>query len=146
MKPVSIANGPSLLFALAVTALTGMLTSIAPALRYSGAALARGLREGPPATTGSSSRLRARGVLVAAEVALSAGGDLTDLMPNFDGHVRHASFPFFTPEPDIIHELRGHAPMFLHPPYATLSGVIGGHSRPPPGGCGHSSWLSDSNP
>lgn len=40
-------------------------------------------------------------------------------------YMRHTSYPFFTPEPDIVHELRGHAPMFLHKPFAELSTRIG---------------------
>ena len=40
-------------------------------------------------------------------------------------YVRHHSYPFFTPEPDIIHELRGHAPMFMHEPFVEMSVEIG---------------------
>lgn len=40
-------------------------------------------------------------------------------------YVRHPSYPFFTPEPDIIHELRGHASMFMHEPFVELSVKIG---------------------
>lgn len=40
-------------------------------------------------------------------------------------YVRHSSYPFFTPEPDIIHELRGHAPMFMNPEFAEMSVAIG---------------------
>lgn len=40
-------------------------------------------------------------------------------------YIRHPENPFFTPEPDIIHELRGHAPMFMHEPFAELSVQIG---------------------
>ncbi len=40
-------------------------------------------------------------------------------------YIRHTSYPFFTPEPDIIHELRGHAPMFMHGPFVELSVRIG---------------------
>lgn len=40
-------------------------------------------------------------------------------------YIRHYSYPFFTPEPDIVHELRGHAPMFLYPEFVELSVEIG---------------------
>lgn len=40
-------------------------------------------------------------------------------------YLRHPAFPFFTPEPDIVHELRGHVPMFMHPPFVELSTAIG---------------------
>ncbi len=40
-------------------------------------------------------------------------------------YIRHPDFPFFTPEPDIIHELRGHAAMFTHEPFVELSIGIG---------------------
>lgn len=40
-------------------------------------------------------------------------------------YVRHSSYPFFTPEPDIIHELRGHAPMFMHEGFTDMSVAIG---------------------
>jgi phenylalanine-4-hydroxylase len=44
-------------------------------------------------------------------------------------YMRHHSFPFFTPEPDIVHELRGHAPMFMHPPFVEVSVEIGAAAR-----------------
>lgn len=40
-------------------------------------------------------------------------------------YIRHPEFPFFTPEPDIVHELRGHAPMFTHMPFVEMSMNIG---------------------
>lgn len=40
-------------------------------------------------------------------------------------YLRHHSYPFFTPEPDLLHELRGHAPMFMHAPFVELSVGIG---------------------
>lgn len=44
-------------------------------------------------------------------------------------YVRHPDYPFFTPEPDILHELRGHASMFMHGPFVELSVGIGRAAR-----------------
>ena len=39
--------------------------------------------------------------------------------------MRHHSAPEYTPEPDIIHELIGHAPMFANKDFADFSQEIG---------------------
>lgn len=40
-------------------------------------------------------------------------------------YVRHHSRPHYTPEPDVIHELVGHAATLVHPGIAELNGLVG---------------------
>ena len=40
-------------------------------------------------------------------------------------YIRHASRPFYTPEPDVVHELVGHAASLTHPRVAELNRLIG---------------------
>lgn len=40
-------------------------------------------------------------------------------------YMRHSSVPFYTPEPDIVHELVGHAATLAHPQYMRLNRAFG---------------------
>lgn len=40
-------------------------------------------------------------------------------------YIRHYSRPFYTPEPDIVHELVGHAASLVHPGIAEVNRVLG---------------------
>ena len=40
-------------------------------------------------------------------------------------YIRHHSDPFYTPEPDIVHEMLGHVPLFLDPDICEISKIIG---------------------
>jgi phenylalanine-4-hydroxylase len=44
-------------------------------------------------------------------------------------YVRHASRPWYTPEPDVIHELVGHAATLAHPALARLNRAFGAAAR-----------------
>jgi len=40
-------------------------------------------------------------------------------------YIRHSSRPLYTPEPDVVHELIGHAATFCHPEFARLNRLFG---------------------
>ncbi|MEK7146057.1 MAG: phenylalanine 4-monooxygenase, partial [Patescibacteria group bacterium] len=43
-------------------------------------------------------------------------------------YIRHASRPDYTPEPDIVHEVMGHVPMFTDKDFVDFSQMIGAAS------------------
>ncbi len=40
-------------------------------------------------------------------------------------YIRHGSVPLYTPEPDLVHEIVGHAGSFLHPAFAEINRLFG---------------------
>lgn len=60
--------------------------------------------------------------LVLPKVFLSTLGDGTFLSTQY---IRHHSSPFYTPEPDVVHELIGHAGMLASPRFAELNRLVG---------------------
>jgi len=60
--------------------------------------------------------------LVASRVFMSHLGWGTFLATQY---MRHPSRPLYTPEPDVIHELVGHAVTFCHPDFARLNRAFG---------------------
>lgn len=56
-------------------------------------------------------------------------GDLADGVFNSTQYIRHHSVPFYTPEPDIVHEIIGHTQMLASPVFAELYRAAGRASR-----------------
>ena len=59
---------------------------------------------------------------------VTAGAFLTQLGSSVflsTQYMRHHSVPLYTPEPDVIHELVGHAATFMHPDFAKLNRAFG---------------------
>jgi phenylalanine-4-hydroxylase len=71
-------------------------------------------------------RVRAVPGLVPTSVFYGALADRTFLSTQY---VRHPSVPFYTPEPDIIHELIGHVNALASPRFAALYEAAGQASR-----------------
>src|SRR4051812_45547816 len=60
--------------------------------------------------------------LVASRTFLTNLGERCFLATQY---IRHASRPLYTPEPDVVHELLGHAVSFSHPTLARLNRIFG---------------------
>lgn len=60
--------------------------------------------------------------LISARGFLSALGGGVFLSTQY---MRHHTMPLYTPEPDIVHELVGHATSFFHPEFVELSRLFG---------------------
>ncbi len=56
-------------------------------------------------------------------------GALADRVFKSTQYIRHHSVPFYTPEPDIVHEIIGHARMLASPVFADLYELAGQASR-----------------
>jgi phenylalanine-4-hydroxylase len=55
-------------------------------------------------------------------------GSLAERVFRSTQYIRHHSVPFYTPEPDIVHEIIGHANMLGNPVFADLYEAAGGAS------------------
>lgn len=60
--------------------------------------------------------------LVTAEAFLKRLGESVFLSTQY---MRHHSVPLYTPEPDVVHELIGHAATFTHPDFVRLNRAFG---------------------
>ncbi|MCB9643285.1 MAG: phenylalanine 4-monooxygenase [Myxococcales bacterium] len=74
----------------------------------------------------SGFRLEPVGGLVQPKVFLSTLGDGVFLSTQY---IRHYSTPLYTPEPDVVHELIGHATMLASPKFAHLNRLIGAAAK-----------------
>lgn len=66
--------------------------------------------------------LRAIEGLIAPQSFLSV---LSERVMSCTQYIRHASRPEYTPEPDVVHEVIGHVPLFADADFAALSQEIG---------------------
>jgi phenylalanine-4-hydroxylase len=74
----------------------------------------------------TSFRIEPVGGLVPTRVFYGALADRSFLSTQY---VRHHSVPFYTPEPDVIHEVVGHCNSLAHPAFAELYRLAGEASR-----------------
>lgn len=56
-------------------------------------------------------------------------GSLEDDVFNSTQYIRHPSKPFYTPEPDVIHEVLGHGTMLASPVFAALYRMVGAAAK-----------------
>lgn len=91
------------------------------------------IHEVPQLDAVSTTMEAATGFMLAPVGGLLDKGEFLSMLANkvmrCTPYVRHPDYPFFTPEPDILHELRGHAPMFVHEPFVEMSLCIGRAAR-----------------
>jgi phenylalanine-4-hydroxylase len=76
----------------------------------------------PKLQAASGFRMLPVGGLVAASVFLRRLAEGVFLSTQY---IRHSSSPLYTPEPDVVHELVGHAATLTHPQIAALSRTMG---------------------
>ena len=67
-------------------------------------------------------KLRAIEGLIEPKIFLSG---LAEHTMHCTQYIRHSSRPEYTPEPDVVHEVIGHVPMFADPDFVKLSLLIG---------------------
>jgi len=106
-------DGPVLLFTFAISVLTGLLFGSIPVLKFAGARLGTGLREGGRSLSPSRERHRARNSLVVAQVSLAlvlmiASGlmirsfrAMTHVEPGFSGPAEVQTFRVMIPDAEI---------------------------------------------
>jgi predicted permease len=106
-------NGPVLLFTVAVSLLASLLFGCVPILKYAGARLTTGIREGGRGSSQSREQHRARNTLVVVQVALAlvlliCSGlmirtfrALTKVNPGFANAAELQSFRIFIPEANV---------------------------------------------
>src|SRR5258708_36972849 len=106
-------NGPVLLFTLLVSLLASVLFGSVPILKYAGARLTTGIREGGRGSSQSKEQHRARNTLVVVQVALAlvllvCSGlmirtfrALTRVNPGFAGPAQLQAFHIYIPETSV---------------------------------------------
>lgn len=90
-------------------------------------------RERVPQLPDVNARLAASGFRMLPVAGLISGRGFLSAMAQgvflSTQYMRHHSVPFYTPEPDVIHELVGHAASLFHPEIVRLSRLFGETAR-----------------